>query len=59
MRSPHIIMQEAVNFLTAKIYGDASQVFVPKCFEPLDLPSGTSHMDIEKFCALVIHPKTG
>ena len=57
-RSPHVISQEAVNYVTASIWGDESLTFVPRHMEPPPDDENTD-LDIEQFCAPVVHPKTG
>ena len=57
LHSPRIISQEAIKFITASIWNNETQHFIPR---NLDTPAGNLDApDIEQFCAPVVHPKTG
>ena len=57
LHSPHIISQEAINFITSAVWNNERQHFIPRRLDtPNDAPPTP---DIEQFCAPVVHPKTG
>ena len=57
-RSPRIISQEAVNFVTTGVWNDPASTFLPRCFQP-KMEEEATMLDMEHFCAPVVHPKTG
>jgi len=60
--SPNIISQEAVNLVTSNVYYKNDDTWTPTSFltsAPSKLGSSNFDVDIEHFCAPVIHPTTG
>ena len=60
--APNIISQEAVNFITNKVYGELDDVWLPDTFivaNPTARNTNVNDLDIEHFCAGVVHPTTG
>ena len=59
----NIISQEAVNFVTAAVYGETGTAWLPQEFvfasTGNDVTNNDSTYEIEHFCAPVIHPVTG
>ena len=59
----NIISQEAVNFVTASVYGETGTIWLPQEFvfasTGNDVTNNNTTCKIEHFCALVIHPVTG
>jgi len=57
--APNIISQEAVNFITSKVYGELDDVWLPDTFivaDPTAQNTNVNDLDIEHFCAGVVHP---
>ena len=64
MASPNIISQEALNLLTDRVWDESPTLWTPREFlesYPTEIKTGESifDVDIEHFCAAVIHPETG
>jgi hypothetical protein len=57
--SPRIISQEAVNFLTAKVWEDNTLGYVPTSLTPPAPQKNIAVPNLEHFCGPVVHPKTG
>ena len=65
MAHVNIVSREAVNVLTVKVYADLDETWLPKDFI-FSQPTQRNHdgttigdVDIEHFCAPVVHPVTG
>jgi len=57
-----MISQEAVNFISEKVYNEDPTTWMPESFitsSPSLPPKNNYKFDIEHFCAPVIHPITG
>ena len=57
-----MISQEAVNFISEKVYNEDPTTWMPESFitsSPSLSPKNNYEVDIEHFCAPVIHPITG
>ena len=64
MATPNIISQEALNTITDKVWDDTSTQWTPRDFMeayPTEIKTGQNifDVDIEHFCAAVVHPDTG
>ena len=63
MARGNIISQEAANFVTAALYGETGNTWLPKEFvfasTGNDVTNNNATCKIEHFCAPVIHPVTG
>jgi len=60
--SPNMIFQEAVNFISEKVYNEDPNTWMPELFitsSPSVSPKNNYKVDIEHFCAPVTHPITG
>ena len=65
MAHVNIVSPEAVNFLTAKVYAEVDETWLPNDFIVAQ-PTQQNHdgttigdIDVEHFCAPVVHPVTG
>ena len=65
MAHVNIVSPEAVNFLIAKVYAEVDETWLPNDFIVAQ-PAQRNHdgttigdIDVEHFCALVVHPATG
>jgi len=57
-----MISQEAVNFIREKVYNGDPTTWMPETFitsSPSTAPKNKYEVDIEHFCAPIIHPVTG
>ena len=62
MARSHIISQEAINLVTTNVYGDTSNRWLPDNFitaSPTAKPTNSYDVELEHYCALVVHPVTG
>ena len=62
MAHSHIISQEAINLVTNKVYGDTSNFWLPDNFitaSPTSKPTNAYDVDLEHYCAPVVHSVTG
>ena len=61
-RVGNIISQEAINLVTNNVYGDTSNRWLPDYFitaSPTDKPTNAYDVELEHYCAPVVHPVTG
>ena len=58
---PHLISQEAVNFISTQCYGDPSMTWIPDNLVTTskDLGQDPYDVNIEHYCAPIVHPVTG
>ena len=64
MATPNITSQEALNTITDKVWDDTSTQWTPRDFieaYPTEIKTGQNvfDVDIEHFCAAVVHPDIG
>ena len=64
MATPNLISQDALNLLTNNVWDETSPVWTPGAFleaYPTEIKTGENihDVDIEHFCAAVVHPDTG
>ena len=56
------ISQEAIKLVTNTVYGDTSKRWIPDDFitaNPTAKPTNTYDVELEHYCAPVVHPVTG
>ena len=62
MAHSHIISQESINLVTKTVYGDTINCWLPDNFItaiPTAKPTTAYDVEIENYCAPVVHPVTG
>ena len=62
MSRSHIISQESINLVTNNVYGDTSNCWLPSDFitaSPTAKPTNAYDVELEDYCAPVVHPVTG
>ena len=62
MASSHIISQESINLVTKSVYEDTSNRWLPDDFITASRtaePTNAYDVELEYFCAPVVHPVTG
>ena len=62
MARSHIISQEAIKLVTNNVYGDTSNLWIPDNFitaSPTAKPTNAYDVELEHYCAPVVHPVTG
>ena len=62
MARSHIISQEAIKLVTSNVYGDANNFWLPDDFittNPTAKPTNAYDVELEHYCAPVVHPVTG
>ena len=62
MARSHIISQEAIKLVTNNVYGDTSNSCLPDKFitaSPTAKPTNAYDVELEHYCAPVVHPVTG
>ena len=62
MARSHVISQEAINLVTNTVYGDTKKRWLPDNFitaSPTAKPTNTYNIEVEHYCAPVVHPVTG
>ena len=58
----HIISQEVINLVTNTVYGDTRKRWIPDNFitaSPTTKPTNAYDIEVEHYCAPVVHPVTG
>jgi hypothetical protein len=57
LRNGNIISQEAINFLTERVWADSPDIYTPTKLHPTATPTAT--FNFQQIAMPMVHPKTG